>query len=354
MSSVKEPVLMQDDKVIKSNRLISALTNCDLLENKILVLAIQNLTEEPDGSLVASMPVKEVLGTMGLDNKAYYRRVDIAAKRIQGQLICIADEEHERFVNYNLTNNSRYDKGVLTIEFNAKLRNVLVGLLNNYTKLSVSIMMSFTSIYSFRLYEYIRSKCYNFAKAIEKTEKWEIRINIWHLRVLIGLIDVNDQNVDRYLEKRNPNYEAAFFATRKPKYPEYTKFKSCVLEPAVKEINEKSDLTITFSEKKVKNGKVNDICFRAEFKKTEKRETIEKKLTISQMKTIVQIRELVKEQIPDEDIRAIASAAEYDFSLIQDVYEMAESASQIRNLTGWLIDGVKRGYEVQPSCPENI
>lgn len=143
-----------------------------------------------------------------VDNKSAYAQVQNAIRKISKRWITLVDNEKE-LTEVALLHKRTYFKkeGRFYIEFHEELMPYISNLHKNYTKYQLVNIGLFTSTHTIRLYEL----CSQYKKA--------------------GGREINLNDLKDWLQIKN-------------KYTAYADFRKWVLEPAIKEINAKSDLLV--------------------------------------------------------------------------------------------------------------
>ncbi|MCB2299606.1 RepB family plasmid replication initiator protein [Clostridium tagluense] len=172
-------------------------------------------------------------------------------------------------------------------------------------------MVKLNSGYSLRLYEILRSK--SFKNKIEMP-------------------------IDELYSMVSNNYER------------YTEFKKNVLEKCKEELKNKTDISFRYEE--IKTGrKVTSIKFYITSNKDTCKSEIAATLAKPKPKPqqnidhIKRIKEIIKEEITDQEAQSILISANGDINIIKEKYRCAQRAAKITNMVGWLIDAIKRDYQ---------
>ncbi|MGN1023684.1 MAG: replication initiation protein, partial [Lachnospiraceae bacterium] len=142
----------------KSNFLIGSKYKSSLLENKIMAISLANSDRFETGaseneSVYSRMNVAELRKALGANSGSFYQQLNQVAKEMTGKSIGMSSEDSRTFRYVAVVISAECKDGVFTIEYNHALRNMLLQLKRNYSRLNLSIMLKFTSNYSFRLYE---------------------------------------------------------------------------------------------------------------------------------------------------------------------------------------------------------
>lgn len=353
----------QNRKYKKSNFIISSKYRSSLVENKIMAISLAYIDRavEKDGKIVNSIPaatIKKLLGKEGRSGGFYERLFDIALG-LSNRKMAFKDPENDYFEIINLISKAVYKDGTFTIYYDAEIKNYLTGLKKNFTPFSLSEMLSFDSVYSFRIYELLKSEAY---KERYNKEKWKIgtdddiyriAFSIAELKLDLGIVNTDLYSVQSVLHSnKSPDFEKAVAASPEKMYSTWRDLKRWVIDVAVKEINKKSTMYIRYDlEKSGRGGKVQGIIFYVEFREnTENEVTVEvqKEETVMSQEEMDSfhdmVRDLIKEKLTSAGVRNISEAAGYDFEKVKKAYEIAKGTS-VRDMTAFMISAIKNTYE---------
>lgn len=213
--------------VTQSNRLIEARHDVPLTarEQKIILTMVSMIQPNDEDFRKYRISIKEFSEMLGLKGHAKYEEIKEVAQRLQKKSVYIV--EKDGFVVTNWVSSQRYKEGegVIELAFSPELKPYLLQLKSHFTSYKLSNILSLKSTYSIRLYELL--------KKWQHLGKWACPLE--DLKVHLGAIT---STFDRY-----------------------NLFKVRVLEVAVKELNEKTDVNVVFEEVK-KGRKVEKIEFR--------------------------------------------------------------------------------------------
>lgn len=347
----------QDDYFKKSNFLISAKYKSTLMENKLLTLGLANVKKDSNGNLISEMPAGYIRSMIQPEKKngSFYDQLFETSIRMTSRQFIIQDENG--FDIFHLTPRAKYEKqvGVFRIYWEKELEQYIHEVQKNYTTLSLETFMRFSSVYSYRLYELVKSKMYVPKYADRSTVVdgfYKYTMSLAELKLSMGVVDASEDKVQKILVSRisgsdKPDYEKAVDAAKEKTYERWQKFKVSVLEVAIKEINEKTDISISYDTvRSGKGGKVTNVIFEIQ-KKSIQTSMKERDLSAEEKDVVLdEILDLIEEKITIKDCKAIAEAADYDMDKIQKVYQIAKnSPSKKENLVGYLISGIKNNYE---------
>lgn len=343
----------------KSNLLISSKYKSTITENKIQAIAlasIQNAKENKAGNLECTFSAAELRKLFGDDSGSLYKRLDSTAKKMTGSVIGYTNEETQSFEYISVISKAKYEDSKFTIIFNGELKDQILDIQEKYTILNLTTMMKFEHVYSFRLYEYIKSEYYKKKYIVQERIKgmgYEMTIPCAEMRLMMGTVDANDNKVKAVLSKgKKPDYNKAVEVAekeKKSKFKEWKEFKRSVIDVAVKEINELTELNI---ECKTDRAGIGGKAVGISFIITDKEDTIsniepevidEKSVDILDL--IDEVRSFITDNLPSSDIKAILESADLDVDRVRLAYELSKRQKQISNLTGWLIKAIRENYQ---------
>lgn len=208
-----------NNKVVKSHRIITALQNLSLTEMRLIQLAIIDAREQEAG-LQPNKPLqihaRRYAEAFGVQIDTAYKVLSEAGKTLRSRYF--------KFINYrenevetNWVQQVEYVKKEARIEiiFTVAVVDEITRLSSHFTQYDLEFIATLNSIYSVRLYELIVKWL-----SVKQTDVFDYEI----LRGQLG-IGVNE-------------------------YQRMTDFKKRVLDLAVNEINEKTDVKVSYSQEK--------------------------------------------------------------------------------------------------------
>ncbi|BDD11956.1 hypothetical protein FUAX_43880 (plasmid) [Fulvitalea axinellae] len=213
-------------KIVKDNKIINARESFTLLQQRIILLMCARIGYDDTEMNEYHVPIREVLGIPeGKPIGGGYDRVRKAAQGLAHSAIDI--EEGDRWASYSFVTVAKGEKGkdFVTIKFSQEMKPFFLKLKSNYTYYLLKHVYNFSrSRFSLRIYELLIQYFPRIPKRTFKLEK------------LKDLLYV------------------------KGSYSRFSAFRTKVLEPAISEINEKSDIFVTYEFKREKR-KYTDITF---------------------------------------------------------------------------------------------
>lgn len=389
----------------KSNKLIQSKFSCSIGVNRLLAMSLYAIQEgnfEQKGSkYICSFQASDIAQCTGVSAKGgtYYGQLKKLSYEMSNLKIFTEDFDNRSFVYMSLVTKAEFKNGVLSINFDDEAVSFLRGITQSYTSFEIQSMMQFKSNYAFRIYEWLRSKAFYFKNEnrSENPHPFSIKVELSELKFIVGVLDINSDTAKKVIETNldYPDYELAERAeldsNKDVKYSQWKHFKSRVLDQAVKEINEKSDIYVTYTNDRMKKGEISTtIYFNVEYKQDRERkekldknsviaengvevvlkesdqeksatkipdntETVNKKVSSdkndsdSKMDQILSIglclNEILGEKLSAPDVQAIAEAAAWDLNEIKrEAYLLSKNKTEVSNKVGWLISAIQKNY----------
>ena len=343
----------------KSNMLIGAKYKSSLLENKIMAISlnkIKDAEEDKEGTLIVHLKASELKNLLDSKSGSFYNQLDKVGRSMTGRVIGVTDPEKEEFHYMSVINNAHYENGVLTLEYNKNLNKYMKNIKQNFTKLNLETMLGFKSVYSFRLYELLKSRAY-YPKGVNRTDNtFVVTFDLAELKLDLGVINAELAKVRSILdEKKTPNFEKAVEASPEKVFTTWFEFRRNCIDVAVKEINDKKDRTemeVSYVPKKSgQGGKVYAVDFYIKLGKPVVAENTDivntEPVELSEDDKIMfydEVCDLIDEKIRIKDAKMIAEAAGYRLDVIREKYEMA-AETNVDNIVGWLISAIRDDYK---------
>lgn len=349
-----KPIPFEEIEYKKSNFLISAKYKSSLLENKILAVSLTKVIKDENGHLISTVTASELKKYMKKTNGSFYDQLYSCADNLANRQIVMEDRENNKFMILNIVQTALYDNGKFTIKYNSDLEKYLYGLQQNFTKLSLPVMMSFKSVYSFRLYELLKSKAY-YPRDKKKAENlFRITFSLSELKLDLGAVNSSYDRVQRVLKSSSPDYDKAVAAAKEKTFERWGDFKDRVIDVAVKEINSLPEACMNVSYelgKSGRGGKVYEVSFIVQLTngliQPDEIDIIPKQTVTADIRIVEMIDELLEnEDMRIRDIKAIAVAAENDFDRVKNAYDIYRKQKvKAANFTGWMIAAIQNGYK---------
>lgn len=279
------------DMVIKSNTLVSASYHLSLSEIRLLDIALAELSEyESEEKHVTTLP-----DFIEIRADEYAKLYNVTLQQAYTALREASEQLFTRYFRYEVQaedypsfteeRKARWvgeigyvkDEGVVTLSF-TKALVALAGRFKiggKFTRYHVEQKAPLTSIYAHRLYEMMMS--------------WRKTGDVPY----IGYIELRQR-----------------FEIESTEYKRMSNFKSRVLEPALKQINDLTDIKVTYTQEK-KGRKIIGFTFKFKFKETAKKK--EEKRVYEQ--TDQRVREQTDQQQEQKKLRKIPSLSDEQINM---------------------------------------
>ena len=357
-----KPSTLNYKSLAKANMLIGAKYKATLLELRVTyasLYAIQsgNFEEKPDGIYV-SMKAGELRTLCNANSGSFYKQLVPVAQSMTARSLGIVDPATESFDFISLITRATYADGVFTCVFNNALKEHIMSLKRDYTSLPQQYIMALKTNYAFRLYELLKKSCfYNKSYKGERNGYFEIEISLAELKLDLGVVNSNLDAVQRELRsKSRPNYDKAVAASPEKLYNTWNSFKNDCLNKAIKEINEHTDIHVSYDTIKAGyGGKVHGLIFTVYVKSLD--ETTSKHgpayNPISNEPALTATEKLmfyleVSKLFPDlslSDIITICEDASFSMELLKNVADIFSKAKDIQNPVGWIRKAIEEHWE---------
>lgn len=207
---------LQENKVTQSNSLVEASYRLTLDEKRLLILAISKVDSRKTVPTTVVVTAEEFATLYGLKQQSGYIQLKEAASTLFDRSISFKDGEDDGRQHWVSKAIYRAGLGRVDMNFAPELWPYISEIKDNFTSFQIGNIKDLRSVYSIRLYELLW-------KYISEERRW------------LSISDLRDKFK---LEE---------------KYSKYADLRRNVIEPAIKEINEKTNLNVTF--KPEKDGK---------------------------------------------------------------------------------------------------
>jgi len=219
--------------VTQSNTIVEARYNLPLGEQRLILTMISKIQPEDEDFKPYRISVKEFTEFLGIDTDSAYRECKKITEKLLTRVINV--EESDGLLQIGWLSAAKYidGSGMVNLSFDPLLKSYLLQLKSGFTSCKLTMLLSFKSQYTMRIYTLL--------KQYQKLKTREIEMPL--LREMLGI--------------------------RVEQYKRYNDFKKDVLERTKKELIEKADLYFEFDE--IKYGrKIGALEFHIFTKKIEK------------------------------------------------------------------------------------
>lgn len=321
-------------EIYKTNALIESSERLTLNEHRLIIFAasrikhkiLTGLSKDKLEEELAKLPksfrfglikisVDEFAEFYNLDKNALYSELAQATKRLYSRNVYFKEiskrgqpvKVEKRWV---ITSKYSVNEGYVEMEFHPDLIYDLLIIKTAFTPISLAAMRGIRSSYTYALYQLLKVKV--------RLGSWEFWVE--DLKEKLG-IKINE-------------------------YPQFGSIKKKILTPAVLEINEKTDLEVSYIVIKDKK-KIIKVRFYIKSKSAEL--DAEAEIPSDTDLEIVELIELLKthpqaKNIKVEDVKALMNVAEGDKSKIKEAFQYAMKQAIRSNLIGYLRKAIIGNY----------
>lgn len=345
MKKTKIVELPETNEILsRSNKLILSRYSATLVENKIMALSFKRVKLNKNGNPAVVFTTNELRKLTGVRGNGFYDQLKIAAAGLMNKMVYMEDEQAQSFSFINLIQKAEYREGAFTVVFTNESKALLYDLKSNFTSMSIDTLFSFKTNHAYRLYEILKVHEY---KIGDNNKPVEIVYPLSDLKLQLNCINTEGKKVKIELMKPHPNYDKIVndLDTEK-KFESWYEFKRRVLEKAIKEINQTTELNISYDPIRTgRGGKTTAVRFYLQRKIVEKNNTVESKET-TRSEMVGKVKEIIKDvNLSRKDCISLLKASDNNLDKIETAYELAKKQEDIVNFVAWMISAIKNEYE---------
>lgn len=222
---------MQSDLIVKSNNLIEARYDLTLNEQKIILYAVSKLDRTKEKFNILTLNIIDFTKIIGTSSKRYTEIREIV-RELRKKEIIINTEDEEIITGWLSSIRYIKDSGTIELEFSERLVPYLLQLKSRFTRYQIKNILYLDSKYGIRMYELLKQY-----EVIKKRT-----ITLVDLKKILMIED---------------------------KYDDFRNLDRIVIRSSLKEINEKTDLNITYKKNK-KGRSIDSLTFFIESKEDKK------------------------------------------------------------------------------------
>jgi plasmid replication initiation protein len=227
LSSIVSPMNFEEkplDKetsefVVLHNNLVEARYRLTLQEKRIVLWLSSQVTTFDEDFKEHSLSIKDFSKLTNIQGENLYTRLQSITRRLMQRIITIRPIGEKRLIQVAWLGSADYkiDKGIISLSFHPHLKPFFLQLKRNFTKINMVDIIGLKSFYSIRIYELLKQKEY------------------------IGIRIITVDEIRDYC------------GISKEKYKQINHLIKKVLDVAKRDINEKTDIKISYS--MVKDGR---------------------------------------------------------------------------------------------------
>lgn len=208
-------VMKETNQIVKkSNDLITAKYRLTIIQQYVLHNVISQIHIEDTDFKKYEVNVRSIAENHGIDTKNAYRYIKKSALELNKQPIIIGDEIEGIALNWFSSVRYNSNRGTLLVDFHPDLKPYLLQLQSYFTQYENKNIQQFKCVHSLRFYEFLKQK-----QNLGKGKDFYIELTLAEIRSMFCFSD--------------------------SEYKANKDLRVYVIEPALKEINEQTDLSIT-------------------------------------------------------------------------------------------------------------
>lgn len=229
----RQAIVHPDKKVKVGNEFISSQFKLNLLEIKayLAITSTYDAAEKPENFYFMTFRGSDLAKTIGIGvERGYFREIEriltsLSQRFIKIQVRTDIDEEKEKWIKgHFISSIEAKGDGTVEIVMDPKLMKYFFNIQDKYTFLEIQTLLSFSSVYSIRVF--------NLLKQFPKNKK-----RIFTVEELKEMLLIQE------------------------KYKNFTDLKRYVLDPAVKDINAMSTMQVSYDSDAKRGKKATTITF---------------------------------------------------------------------------------------------
>ena len=322
--------------------------------------------------LIAEFSSTELRSLIGDHSGSFYKRIsDIMDPASEQSLarqwgVYIRDQESGLYGYVAIVTAMLFDRstGRMFIKFSDEesIKNQIYDIRRGYTLLNYRLMMSFSSIYTYRVYELLLSSIglIDYSNSRVPSDRYTIEYGLSELKYRLGILDpyiTQDVREAIAMARTASDFEKIERdISSEVKMPRYRDFERYVLVKAIGDLNNIENPEYIFSYEPIRSGrggKVVAVKFIVERVKKNVVDMIGQEKSDELFDIIDEMRSIIREDIKTRELMEIAETAGFDIELVKKAYKAAKnSKTPITNLVGFLKMAIKNRYEPNTSKTE--
>jgi len=229
---MENKLIVYDKKyyTVMANNIVKGKQEMTLSEARLLRLLITQVAKEHKDLKTYTCRIQDLAKFLGIDAKNLYRDVKLICKNLLKRIVSVeTDNPKEPWKSFQWIQLASYDgNGNITLKLSEQIAPYVLELNAWFTQYKLENILEFNSFYAIRIYEIL--KCDN---GITRDEQGEFSYELDYLREILCCVE---------------------------KYKYMHDFINKVIDTGVREINEKSDILVSYELKKT-SRKFTDIIF---------------------------------------------------------------------------------------------
>lgn len=263
-----------DRSLAKPNIITCAKIKTTIIAEKVLFIQHFKLShgeyiEDNAGNAIVKTAASDLKKNLKINNSGqFYTTLRKISKSLNENKMGYYDSNQKKFLYEAFGGTNKYENGIFETKFSCSIKELFnaVEKSGGFTLLPIDVMMNWRSISACKLYPQLKMKTF-YKKDYEgpRNGEYEAEYDINELKLILGVIDPNQSEIKEELTVGGkPDYRAVCKKAVNKIYKSNTYFMRDCIHPALKEINEISDLFVEFKGygNKIINGEITKIQFK--------------------------------------------------------------------------------------------
>ena len=343
----------------KSNIVISSFMSISIKGYRMMSYInykAQQLEKEGNLSGFIKLYTNEMAMLLGLPNNGdKYKLADAAAKELRKAVMYSYDRKTGDIKSIVIFPDITFRNEEHCIEINTQILSFTQLMCRqkkgNFTICALEDAKKFRSVYSARIADYIRME--SFEKNRIGENEYEIEVDLIELKLMSGTIVLDSSNGFAKISEIMDNISSG--AVVENKFAEWKRFKEKILDKAIRDINDKTDMQVDYRTKRTgRGGKTSSVIFHVIKQPTnmltEESEgvSVERRESAAD-KDLAELCEQVKKIVPfDIDLKTctdLLTDADQNVKKIEMAVSVLEENPNVKNQIGFLRKAIQENWQ---------
>ena len=352
----------------KNNEIISSFMSISMKGYRMMSYInykIQELEKQGELPKTIYLNVNEMAELLDIPNNGEkYKLADLATKELGKAVMYCYDRDSgdikklvlfPAIIFHNNDNSIEIDTQIFTMAMMRRSKN-------KYTICTLEDAKNFRSVYSARISDYLRME--SFEKNMITENNYEFEVDLTELELMAGTIVLDhEMNFAKIAEIMQNISNVAI----ENKYPTWSRFKEKILDKAIRDINKKTNMRVSYDTKRTgRGGRTDKVIFHVEKQPLNKQILLQKdKCQMDDMnkdealdteecgnepskaelfEMCVKVNDMVPFSIDLDTCMILLKDAGYDIDVVQTAVDLLERNKDTRNPVGFLRKAIKERW----------
>ena len=360
----------------KNNEIISSFMSISMKGYRMMSYInykIQELEKQGELPKTIYLNVNEMAELLDIPNNGEkYKLADLATKELGKAVMYCYDRDSgdikklvlfPAIIFHNNDNSIEIDTQIFTMAMMRRSKN-------KYTICTLEDAKNFRSVYSARISDYLRME--SFEKNMIAENNYEFEVDLTELELMAGTIVLDyEMNFAKIAEIMQNISNVAI----ENKYPTWSRFKEKILDKAIRDINKKTNMKVSYDTKRTgRGGRTDKVIFHVEKQPLKKQNFLQKdkcqmdginngdaletnngdaleteecgsepsKAELFEM--CVKVNDMIPFPIDLDTCMILLKDASYDIDVVQNAVDLLERNKDTRNSVGFLRKAIKERW----------